>query len=62
MPEAEIAKRGGAVRWRTKKLPNGKYVHIAVVRKPGKRGGKTVAGPVKSKAKASGKPDGRFPI
>lgn len=51
MPEKEIAKRGGAVRWRTKKLPNGKYVHIAIVRKPGKRGGKTVAGPVKKEKK-----------
>lgn len=49
MPEAEIAKRGGAVRWRTKDLPNGKYIHIAVVRKAGKRGGRTVAGKVREK-------------
>lgn len=51
MPEKEIAKRGGAVRWRTRKLPNGKYIHIAIVREPGKRGGKTVAGPVKKEKK-----------
>lgn len=41
MPEAEIAKRGGAVRWRTIKK-NGKTIRIAVVRKKGPRGGKTV--------------------
>lgn len=46
MPEAEIRKRGGALRWRTVKLPNGKYVRVAVVRKKGKRGGTTIAGPV----------------
>lgn len=44
MPEKEIAKRGGAVRWRTKKLPNGEIIHIAVVRKAGPKGGHTVAG------------------
>jgi hypothetical protein len=49
IPETEIRRRGGVVRYRTKKLPNGKYVHIAVVRKKGKRGGKTVAGPVRKK-------------
>lgn len=49
VPEKEIKKRGGAVRWRTKKLPNGQYIHFAVVRKPGPRGGKTVAGPVRKK-------------
>ena len=40
MPEAEIRKRGGAKRWRTIRLPNGKYIHVAIVRKRGKRGGK----------------------
>lgn len=48
MPEAVIRKRGGAKRWRTKKL-DGKYIHIAVVRKAGPRGGHTVAGPVHEK-------------
>lgn len=47
MPEREIAARGGAVRWRTVKLKNGKYVRVAVVRKKGARGGRTVAGDVK---------------
>jgi len=46
MPEREIAARGGAVRWRTVRLGNGKYVRVAVVRKAGARGGRTVAGPV----------------
>lgn len=45
MPEKEIKKRGGAKRWRTKKL-DGKYIHVAVVRKRGPKGGLTVAGPV----------------
>jgi hypothetical protein len=53
MPEAEIAKRGGAKRWRTLKLPNGKYVKVAVVRKAGPHGGHTLAGPVHTKKKAS---------
>lgn len=48
MPEAEIAKRGGALRWRTVKLPSGKIVHVAVVRRAGPRGGHTVAGSVRS--------------
>jgi len=45
MPEKEIKKRGGAKRWRTKKL-DGEYIHVAVVPKKGPRGGHTVAGPV----------------
>ncbi len=53
MPTAEEQKRGGAVRYRTI-CPHGKdrghckgpYMHVAVVRKRGKRGGQTVAGPV----------------
>ena len=52
MPEAEIKGRGGAKRWRTKKL-DGKYIHIAVVRKVGPRGGHTVAGPEHTKKKSS---------
>jgi hypothetical protein len=45
MPEAEIRRRGGAIRYRTKKLPGGKYIHIAIVPRAGKRGGHTIAGP-----------------
>lgn len=44
MPESEIKARGGAKRWRTVKLPSGKYVKIAIVKKAGPRGGYTVAG------------------
>lgn len=49
MPEAEVRRRGGAVRYRTLKLPSGKYIRVAVVRKAGPRGGHTVAGPVRKK-------------
>lgn len=51
LPEKEIAARGGAKKWRTIKLPGGKYVKVAIVRKRGKRGGTTVAGPVHEKEK-----------
>ena len=37
MPEKEIRKRGGAIRWRTIKPDSEHYIHIAVVRKAGKR-------------------------
>jgi hypothetical protein len=50
MPEKQIQARGGAVRWRTKKLPNGKNIHVAVVRTAGPRGGHTVAGPQRTPA------------
>lgn len=43
MPERTIKRRGGAIRWRTKRVRGG-YFHIAVVRKLGPRGGRTVAG------------------
>jgi hypothetical protein len=46
MPEEEIKKRGGAKRWRRIKLPDGRYVNVAIVRRKGPRGGSTVAGPV----------------
>lgn len=49
MPEAEEKRRGGVIRYRTKKLPNGRYVHIAIVPKAGPRGGHTVAGPMHKK-------------
>jgi hypothetical protein len=49
MPEKEIKKRGGAKRWRTVRLKDGRYLHIAVVPRRGKRGGHTVAGPVHKK-------------
>jgi len=49
MPEAEIKKRGGALRYRTIKLPGGRYTHIAITKKKGPRGGRTVAGPIHKK-------------
>lgn len=42
MPEAEIRRRGGALRYRTIKV-NGRTLKVAVVRKKGPRGGRTVA-------------------
>lgn len=52
MPEAKIKARGGAKRWRTKKLPGNKFVHIAVVPKAGPRGGHTISGEVHKKKQA----------
>lgn len=49
MPTRLEKRRGGVVRYRTKKIGKNKYLHIAVVRKRGKRGGKTIAGPIHSK-------------
>lgn len=51
MSEKKIAERGGAKRWRTVRLPDGKYVKVAIVKKAGPRGGHTVAGPVHTKKK-----------
>lgn len=52
MPKAKVKARGGSVRTRTKKLPDGKYMTCEVVRKPGPRGGRTVCSKPK-KAKKS---------
>ena len=49
MPKAQENRRGGVIRYRTKKLAGGRYTHIAVVRKKGPRGGRTIAGPVHKK-------------
>lgn len=49
MPESEIKARGGAKRWRTVTLPDGRTVKVAIVKKAGPRGGHTVAGPVPQK-------------
>jgi hypothetical protein len=54
MPENEIASRGGAKRWRTIKRGN-TVIRVAVVKKKGKRGGQTIAGPPhKIKGKTNG--------
>jgi hypothetical protein len=47
----QVKQRGGAIKYRTKKLPGGKYIHVAITRKKGPRGGKTVSGPVRKKKK-----------
>lgn len=52
MPEPEIRRRGGAIRWRTVKLDNGKTIRVAVVPKAGPKGGHTIAGPVHRSKKA----------
>ena len=46
--KAELAKRGGVVKVRTVKISGNRYAHVYVVRKKGKRGGKTVLGEVKN--------------
>jgi len=49
MPAAEIAKRGGAVRVRTIRLRDGRTLRVYVVRRAGKRGGRTVAGEMRKR-------------
>ena len=46
MPKSQERKRGGVVRYRTIGVGRGKYIRIAIVRKAGRRGGHTIAGPV----------------
>jgi hypothetical protein len=53
MPESEIKARGGAKRWRTITLEDGRIVHVAIVPKAGPRGGHTVAGPARTPKNAS---------
>jgi hypothetical protein len=47
--EKQIEEQGGAKRWRTIKLKDDRYLHVAVTRKEGPRGGETVATEVKEK-------------
>lgn len=49
MPAEEEKKRGGVLRYRTIKLPGGKYARVAVVPKAGPKGGHTVIGKIKRK-------------
>lgn len=46
MPVSKKRGRGKILRYRTKKIGAKKYIHIAVMAKKGKRGGRTVAGKV----------------
>lgn len=51
MPTAEESRRGGVIRYRTIQVGRGKrkrFIHVAVVRKAGPRGGRTVAGQPKA--------------
>jgi len=45
--DKQIAERGGVVRWREKRSKSGKLFRVAVVRKKGPRGGRTVSYEVK---------------
>ena len=47
MPKSLYRKRGGVLRYRTLSLGKGKYAHVAIVRKPGKLGGRTILGKIK---------------
>lgn len=38
MPHAQTRKSSGAVRWRTVKLPDGRTIQVAIVRKTGPAG------------------------
>ncbi len=63
MPEAEIKKRGGASRFRTIH-PKGRpdvYMHVAVTKKKGPRGGNTVAGEPHHMKKHGGPAHGGYP-
>lgn len=51
MPEEEIAQRGGAKRWRTIKLADGRTLRVAIVKKAGPQGGHTVPGRVRKDKK-----------
>jgi hypothetical protein len=44
MPAERERARGGAMRYRTIRAGNGKYLRIAIVRKRGPHGGRTIAG------------------
>jgi hypothetical protein len=41
--DKQIKSRGGVVRWRMHRAKNGQLYRVAVVRKPGPRGGKTIS-------------------
>lgn len=45
--DKQIAERGGVIRWREKVAKSGKKFRIAVVRKKGPRGGRTLSYEVK---------------
>lgn len=46
MPKSKYKGRGRILRTRTIKPTKGTYIHVRVMSKPGKRGGRTLAGKV----------------
>jgi len=46
MPRSAYRGRGRVLRYRTIVPKPGRYIHVAVVSKPGPRGGRTIAGRV----------------
>lgn len=55
MPKEEIGRRGGAKRWRTIRLKDGRTLKVAIVRKAGPKGGQTVAGTPRNAKNKDGK-------
>jgi hypothetical protein len=55
MPTAKERAQGGAIRYRTISPKPGTYIHIAITRKKGPRGGRTVAGEVHHTLRATKK-------
>jgi len=51
--QATLRRRGGLVRVRTKRLPDGRYLHVYVVPKKGPRGGRTLTGEPKRRKSAA---------
>jgi hypothetical protein len=45
--DKQIKARGGVIRWRERKTKDGRLFRIAVVKKPGPRGGRTLSYEVK---------------
>jgi hypothetical protein len=43
MPRSRERARGGAIRYRTKRISRTKYLRIAILRRKGPRGGRTIA-------------------
>ncbi|MEM3264665.1 MAG: hypothetical protein QXH07_01795 [Thermoplasmata archaeon] len=49
MPRSKLRGRGKPIRFRTIKLPHGKYAHLEIFRSKGKRGGHTVMGRIRKR-------------
>lgn len=51
-PGGKVKGRGKVTKIRTIKLPGGKYAHVRVMSKKGKRGGRTLMGGIQKKKKS----------